>query len=68
MKGSELTARTHYLVTKLLHEAGLPNGVLNYVATSPGTTPALVREIIAHPKIRGVNVSSGITLEILPDF
>jgi acyl-CoA reductase-like NAD-dependent aldehyde dehydrogenase len=57
MKGSELTARTHYLVTKLFHEAGLPNGVLNYVPTSPATTPALVREIIGHPKIRNVNVS-----------
>ncbi|EKM78726.1 hypothetical protein AGABI1DRAFT_114330 [Agaricus bisporus var. burnettii JB137-S8] len=55
MKGSELTARTHYLVTKLFHEAGLPNGVLNCISTSPEATPTLVKEIIAHPLIRNVN-------------
>lgn len=63
MKGSELTARTHYLVTKLFHEAGLPNGVLNCISTSPEAAPALVKEIIAHPLIRNVNVSDGITTE-----
>lgn len=57
LKGSELTARTHYLVTKIFHEAGLPNGVLNLISTSVANTPSLVAEIIAHPQIRHVNVS-----------
>lgn len=57
LKGSELTPRTHYLVTKAFHEAGLPPGVLNCISTAPSTTPSLVSEIIAHPQVRHINVS-----------
>ncbi|KAF5354133.1 hypothetical protein D9756_007101 [Leucocoprinus leucothites] len=54
-KGSELTPRTHYLITKIFHEAGLPNGVLNCISLSVPDAPALTAEIIAHPQIRHVN-------------
>jgi len=39
-------------------EAGLPPGVLNFLSTSKETAPALTAEIIAHPLVRKVNVSS----------
>ncbi|KAF5351245.1 hypothetical protein D9756_008444 [Leucocoprinus leucothites] len=55
LKGSELTPRIHYIIAKIFHEAGLPNGVLNCISTSAPNTPALVGEIIAHPQIRHVN-------------
>ncbi|KAF5354134.1 hypothetical protein D9756_007102 [Leucocoprinus leucothites] len=55
LKGSELTPRMHYLITKIFHEAGLPNGVLNCISLSAPDTPALIAEIIAHPQVRHVN-------------
>ncbi|KXN85580.1 Salicylaldehyde dehydrogenase [Leucoagaricus sp. SymC.cos] len=54
-KGSELTPRTHYIVAKIFHEAGLPKGVLNCISASAPNTPALVAKIIAHPQIRHIN-------------
>jgi len=58
LKGSELTPRIHYLIVKAFHEAGLPNGVLNLISTSPPNTPTLVSDIIAHPQIRHVDVGA----------
>ncbi|KAF9442523.1 ALDH-like protein [Macrolepiota fuliginosa MF-IS2] len=55
LKGSELTPMVHYVITKVFHEAGLPNGVLNCISASLVDTPSLVSEIIAHPQIRHVN-------------
>lgn len=37
-------------------QAGLPDGVLNFVSMAPGDAPSLTAEIIAHPAVRKVNV------------
>ncbi|KAK0499944.1 aldehyde dehydrogenase [Armillaria luteobubalina] len=59
LKASEYSPRSHALVSELFHEAGLPSGVLNFVAMSKETTPSLVSEMIGNPKIRLVNFTGG---------
>ncbi|KAH9944794.1 Aldehyde/histidinol dehydrogenase [Amylocystis lapponica] len=58
LKCSELSPRSQAIVVELLHEAGLPNGVLNFVAMPREDAPLRVAEIIAHPAVRRINVSS----------
>lgn len=43
------------LVSDLLHEAGLPPGVLNVVTNAPDDGPAVVEALIADPRVRMVN-------------
>ncbi|KAK0194265.1 aldehyde dehydrogenase [Armillaria mellea] len=59
LKASEYSPRSHALVSELFHEAGLPKGVLNFVAMSKETTPSLISEMIGNPKIRLVNFTGG---------
>ncbi|KAK0205238.1 Aldehyde/histidinol dehydrogenase [Desarmillaria ectypa] len=59
LKASEYSPRSHALVSELFHEAGLPKGVLNFVAMSKETTPNLISEMIGNPKIRLVNFTGG---------
>lgn len=55
LKSSEYSPRTIALVVELLQEAGLPNGVLNFVSMSRETAPTLTAELIAHPLVRKIN-------------
>ncbi|MFS2153903.1 aldehyde dehydrogenase [Rhizobium sp. Rhizsp42] len=55
MKTSEICPRTHRLIVDALHEAGLPEGVLNAVSNAPEDAGAIVEALIAHPAIRRVN-------------
>ncbi|GLB39348.1 putative aldehyde dehydrogenase [Lyophyllum shimeji] len=55
LKSSEYSPRSQAVAVELLHEAGLPRGVLNYVSMSREAAPALTAELIAHPKVRKVN-------------
>ncbi|MCZ4346255.1 aldehyde dehydrogenase [Devosia neptuniae] len=55
MKTSELCPRTHRLIVEVLHEAGLPKGVLNAISNAPDDAPEVVETLIAHPAIRRVN-------------
>ncbi|KAG6849253.1 hypothetical protein H0H93_010002 [Arthromyces matolae] len=54
LKSSEYTPRTQAIVFELLHEAGLPRGVLNYISVSREDAPARTSELIAHPAIRKI--------------
>lgn len=65
LKGSEFTPRTHYLVTKIFEEAGLPSGVLNCISISPANVSSRVSEIIAHPRVRHINVGAIILSPLL---
>ncbi|KAF9260621.1 aldehyde dehydrogenase [Marasmius fiardii PR-910] len=51
---SELSPRACAVVHELFQEAGLPNGVYNFVSISKEDTPRLTSEIIAHPLVRKV--------------
>ena len=55
LKGSELCPRTHELVARVLIDAGLPEGVLNYITHAPVDAHAIVETLIAHPAVRRVN-------------
>ncbi|KAJ7698589.1 Aldehyde/histidinol dehydrogenase [Mycena rosella] len=55
VKSSEFSPRTQALAVQLFHEAGLPNGVINYISMSRESSPALTAEIIAHPLVRKIN-------------
>ncbi|KAJ7636931.1 Aldehyde/histidinol dehydrogenase [Roridomyces roridus] len=59
LKSSEFSPRSHALVVQLFHEAGLPNGVLNYISISRETAGVLTAEVTAHPLVRKINFTGG---------
>lgn len=54
-RGSELSPRTHSLITEAFLEAGLPAGVLNFVVNAPEDAPQIIEALIAHPAVRRIN-------------
>ncbi|WP_370324832.1 aldehyde dehydrogenase [Euzebya sp.] len=54
-KGSEKCPLTHRLIVDALHEAGLGDGVVNYISHDAADAPAVVEAMIAHPATRRVN-------------
>ena len=54
-RASETSPRTHAIIAEILHEAGLPAGVLNFLTSSPEDADRVVEAIIAHPAVRRVN-------------
>lgn len=55
MKTSEICPRTHRLIVDALHDAGLPEGVLNAISNAPEDAGEIVEALIAHPATRRVN-------------
>ena len=55
LKGSEISPATHGLIIEALQEAGLPEGVVNFVTNAPADAGAIVEAMIAHPAVRRVN-------------
>ncbi|MCO5397939.1 aldehyde dehydrogenase [Ralstonia soli] len=55
LKGSEISPATHGLIIEALQEAGLPNGVVNFVTNAPADAGAVVEAMISHPAVRRVN-------------
>ena len=51
-KPSEVTPLSSYLLSKICHEAGLPDGVLNILH---GDGPSCGSAIVAHPKIKAIS-------------
>jgi acyl-CoA reductase-like NAD-dependent aldehyde dehydrogenase len=54
-RASETSPRTHAIIAEVLHEAGLPAGVLNFITSSPEDAGRVVESIIAHPAVRRIN-------------
>lgn len=54
-RASETSPRTHAIIAETMHEAGLPEGVLNFISSAPEDAPDVVESIIAHPAVRRVN-------------
>ncbi|KAH0581674.1 hypothetical protein H2248_011368 [Termitomyces sp. 'cryptogamus'] len=54
LKSSEYSPRSQAVIVELLHEAGLPPGVLNYVSVSREDAPARTAELISHPAVRKI--------------
>ncbi|MFN7101512.1 MAG: aldehyde dehydrogenase [Pseudorhizobium sp.] len=55
MKTSEICPRTHRLIVDALHEAGLPDGVLNALSNAPEDAGPIVDALIAHQAVRRIN-------------
>ncbi|KAH8083756.1 aldehyde dehydrogenase [Cristinia sonorae] len=55
LKCSEATPRSQAIVFELFQEAGLPNGVLNFISMDRDDASELTKDIIAHPLVRKIN-------------
>ncbi|GAA5928478.1 hypothetical protein JCM3775_000623 [Rhodotorula graminis] len=55
LKTSEMSPRTHAIIAEVMHEAGLPAGVLSVVHVAPKDAPAVTEALIASEAIRKVN-------------
>lgn len=53
-KASELSPKTHYMITQAFVEAGVPKGVLNQIQTRREDAAEVTEAIIAHEAIRKV--------------
>ncbi|KAH7035470.1 aldehyde dehydrogenase domain-containing protein [Microdochium trichocladiopsis] len=54
-KGSELSPRCLWAVCSVLEEAGVPAGVLNYLACSPANAPGVAEAVIGAPAVKKIN-------------
>ena len=54
-RASETSPATHAIIAGILHEAGLPAGVLNFLTSTAEDSDRVVEAIIAHPAVRRVN-------------
>jgi acyl-CoA reductase-like NAD-dependent aldehyde dehydrogenase len=54
-RASEMSPRTHFLVAQAFLEAGLPEGVLNFIVNAPEAGADIVDALISHPAIRRIN-------------
>uniref|UniRef100_UPI00334248BF aldehyde dehydrogenase n=1 Tax=Castellaniella defragrans TaxID=75697 RepID=UPI00334248BF len=55
LKGSEMCPATHGLIIEALQEAGIPEGVVNFITNAPEDAGAVVEALVAHPATRRVN-------------
>lgn len=55
LKGSELSPRVFWAIASCFQEAGLPDGVLNFLATDPAHAAEVTSSLIANPAIKKVN-------------
>ncbi|KAH8889237.1 putative aldehyde dehydrogenase [Thozetella sp. PMI_491] len=55
LKGAEFTPHCYWAIADIFREAGLPDGCLNLVFSSPAGAAALTESLIAHPAMRKIN-------------
>jgi acyl-CoA reductase-like NAD-dependent aldehyde dehydrogenase len=54
-RASEMSPKTHALIADAFVEAGLPEGVLNFVVNAPDDAADVIDCLIAHPAVRRIN-------------
>ncbi|KAI1879925.1 hypothetical protein JX265_001546 [Neoarthrinium moseri] len=54
-KGSELSPKVFWAITDIFKEAGLPDGVLNFISTDPPHAAAVTETLVSHPHIKKIN-------------
>ena len=54
-KASESCPAVHRLIGTVMHEAGLPAGVVNILTNDPADAPGIVGALIDHPVVRHIN-------------
>ncbi|KIM93425.1 hypothetical protein OIDMADRAFT_137757 [Oidiodendron maius Zn] len=55
LKGSELTPCCYWAIADVFREAGLPDGVLNFIVHRPADAVPVTNSLIAHPAVRKIN-------------
>ncbi|AEF55349.1 aldehyde dehydrogenase [Marinomonas posidonica] len=55
LKASELSSGTHVLLAELLHEAGIPNGVVGVMTNASEHSEEVITSLISNPSVRRVN-------------
>jgi len=55
LKGSEQCPRTHALIAETFIEAGLKDGVVNFITNAPADANEVVGALIDHPSVRRIN-------------
>jgi acyl-CoA reductase-like NAD-dependent aldehyde dehydrogenase len=55
LKGSEACPKTHRLIVQCFEEAGLPEGVVNYISNAPADAADIVEALIEAPEVKHVN-------------
>ncbi|MEM9570409.1 MAG: aldehyde dehydrogenase [Pseudomonadota bacterium] len=55
MKASEACPMTHRLIVDCLIEAGLPEGVCNFISHDPADAPEIVEALVTHPDVKRIN-------------
>ena len=54
-KASEICPAVHRLIGTAMHEAGLPDGVINVITNAPEDAAEVVGALIDHPAVRHIN-------------
>jgi vanillin dehydrogenase len=54
-KGSEISPRTHGEIARVVADAGVPAGVINFLTHRAEDAADVVDELIAHPAVRRIN-------------
>ncbi|KAK8016311.1 aldehyde dehydrogenase family protein [Apiospora rasikravindrae] len=54
-KGSELSPAVFWAITSCFQEAGVPDGVINFLSTDPAHAAEVTESLIADPVVRKVN-------------
>ncbi|KAH8803205.1 putative salicylaldehyde dehydrogenase [Xylogone sp. PMI_703] len=55
LKATELSPQCSYDIASVLHEAGLPAGVLNLLAHQPSSAAAVTKRLIEDPRVKKIN-------------
>jgi acyl-CoA reductase-like NAD-dependent aldehyde dehydrogenase len=55
LKGSELTPCCYWAIADVFREAGLPDGVLNFIVHRPADAVPVTNSLIAHLAVRKIN-------------
>lgn len=55
LKGSEACPMTHRLIVDCFIEAGLPDGVINFISNDPKDAPQVVEALVTHPLVKRIN-------------
>ncbi|HEY2351594.1 MAG TPA: aldehyde dehydrogenase [Candidatus Acidoferrum sp.] len=54
-KGSEMCPATHHLIVAVMREAGLRDGVVNFLTHAPPDAAAIVEALVKHPAVARIN-------------
>lgn len=55
LKGSELSPAVFWAITSCFQEAGIPDGVINFISTDPAHAAEVTSSLIQNPAVRKVN-------------